>query len=88
MLTRIHPDDHARVSAVVQSLATGKRDIDSEHRVTMPDGAVKQVHLVAHAIELGDGTWEYRGALMDVTEARRVQDALHQSLANSLMSRV
>ncbi len=81
MLTRIHPDDHARVSAVVQSLATGKRDIDSEHRLTMPDGAVKQVHLVAHAIELGDGTWEYRGALMDVTEARRVQDALHQSLA-------
>ncbi|HEY3599157.1 MAG TPA: PAS domain-containing protein [Paraburkholderia sp.] len=83
MLARVHPDDHARVSAMVESVATGRRDIDIdiEHRLLMPDGSARQVHLVAHAIEQGDGAWEYRGALMDVTDATRVQDALHQSLA-------
>src|SRR5262249_52845631 len=49
----------------------------------------KRVHLVAHAVaqggapvaNTGGGQSEDRGALMDVTEARNVQDALHRSLA-------
>jgi C4-dicarboxylate-specific signal transduction histidine kinase len=57
------------------------RDIDAEFRLLMPDGEVKRAHLVAHAVDAGREASEYRGALMDVTEARNVQDALHRSLA-------
>jgi PAS domain S-box-containing protein len=85
MVARVHPDDHARVSALMNAAAArssdGVRDIDAEFRLLMPDGEVKQVHLVAHAIDAGQQASEYRGALMDVTEARNVQDALHRSLA-------
>ncbi|MFC0401588.1 PAS domain-containing sensor histidine kinase [Paraburkholderia rhizosphaerae] len=85
MLARVHPDDHARVSALMKaagaSSADTDRDIEAEFRLTMPGGAVKQVHLVAHAVDAGHEASEFRGALMDVTEARNVQDALHRSLA-------
>ncbi|MFC0577565.1 sensor histidine kinase [Paraburkholderia solisilvae] len=81
MLARVHPDDLARVSALLAAAAADRREIDAEFRLLMQDGAVKRVHLVAHAIHAGRDASEYRGALMDVTEARNVQDALHRSLA-------
>ncbi|HVE07576.1 MAG TPA: PAS domain-containing protein [Paraburkholderia sp.] len=80
MLARVHPDDHARIAALLQAAPADLRDIDVEYRLQMPDEVVKQVHLVAHAIDTGEARG-YRGALMDVTEARSVQDALHRSLA-------
>jgi PAS domain S-box-containing protein len=79
MLARVHPDDHARVATLLQTAATDLRDIDVEYRLRMPGEVLKQVHLVAHAIDTGEA-YGYRGALMDVTEARNVQDALHRSL--------
>ncbi|GAB7522079.1 hypothetical protein PBS_10630 [Paraburkholderia sp. 2C] len=89
MLARVHPDDRARVSSLMKIAAADRQDIDAEFRLLMPDDDVKRVHLVAHAVadgaahvhEAGAEESEYRGALMDVTEARNVQDALHRSLA-------
>jgi PAS domain S-box-containing protein len=89
MLARVHPDDHVRVASLMNAAAADCRDLDAEFRLLMPDGDVKRVHLVAHAVahatahvrETGAQDSEYRGALMDVTEARNVQDALHRSLA-------
>ncbi|CAB3764790.1 sensor histidine kinase [Paraburkholderia humisilvae] len=85
MLARVHPDDHARVSLLMKAAgataAGDERDIEAEFRLLMPGGEVKQVHLVAHAVEVDEQASEFRGALMDVTEARNVQDALHRSLA-------
>jgi PAS domain S-box-containing protein len=93
MLARVHPDDHARVSSLMKTAAADRNDIDAEFRLLMPDDDVKRVHLVAHAVAHGVAHGaahvantageqsEYRGALMDVTEARNVQDALHRSLA-------
>jgi signal transduction histidine kinase len=85
MLARVHPDERARVSSLIKAAAVDSKDIDAEFRLMMPDDDVKRVHLVAHAVahvaDTGGEESEYRGALMDVTEARNVQDALHRSLA-------
>ncbi|MDQ7976965.1 PAS domain-containing protein [Paraburkholderia sp. SARCC-3016] len=85
MLARVHPDDRVRVSSLMKTAAADRNDLDAEFRLLMADDDVKRVHLVAHVVARvdreGDEQNEYRGALMDVTEARNVQDALHRSLA-------
>jgi C4-dicarboxylate-specific signal transduction histidine kinase len=42
----------------------------------MPDQSVKYLHVVAHATRDRDGRLEYIGAVQDVTERRRADDAL------------
>jgi C4-dicarboxylate-specific signal transduction histidine kinase len=43
----------------------------------MPDGRIKHVRVVAHRLAYGAGQEEVVGALMDITEARNSQQALH-----------
>jgi PAS domain S-box-containing protein len=45
----------------------------------MPDGSVKHVHVVAHAERDESGELEFVGAVMDVTAAKRVEEALRRS---------
>jgi signal transduction histidine kinase len=47
----------------------------------MPDGAVKQVHAVARALEGELNEAQFVGALMDVTAARQAEGRLHQAQA-------
>jgi PAS domain S-box-containing protein len=45
----------------------------------MPEGSVKYVHVVAHAVRDRIGILRFVGALMDVTAAKRAEDALRES---------
>jgi C4-dicarboxylate-specific signal transduction histidine kinase len=47
----------------------------------MPDGSIKHVHVVAHAVRDHADELEFIGAVMDVTEARRVEEQMHQARA-------
>ena len=47
----------------------------------MPDGSIKHVHVVAHAVRDKADRLEFIGAVMDVTEARRVEDQMYQARA-------
>ena len=46
---RIHPDDRERLRGLRDLATNDGMDLDDEHRLVMPDGAVKYVHVVAHA---------------------------------------
>src|SRR4030095_135850 len=50
VLQRIHPEDVARVQQLIHSASDGGTDWDLEHRLLMPDGSVKYVRAVAHAV--------------------------------------
>lgn len=78
---RTHPDDLGRVSAARQMAREGKPYIDVEHRLLMPDGAVRYVHFVARRTNAAPLLPEYVGALMDVTDAAVTQEALQRSQA-------
>ena len=52
------------------------RDFEYEHRLQMPDGSVKYLHMVAHGTRDQDGQLEYIGAIQDVTERRLSEEAL------------
>lgn len=78
--SRVHPDDIAAVSAMFDGFKPEERShLDFEHRVLLPDGSLKRIHVVARAAKNAAGEVEFVGAAMDVTEQRRAQLDLEKS---------
>jgi PAS domain S-box-containing protein len=82
VLQRIHPDDIALVRQLIERASHDGKDWDLEHRLLMPDGSVKHLHVVAHASRDESGNHEFMGAVMDVTAAKRAEEELHQARAD------
>ena len=78
---RIHPDDRDRVRQTVDRVTNEKADFDIEHRLLLPDGSVKHVHVLARALETSSGNLEYVGAVTDVTTAKLAEQSLRESEA-------
>ena len=72
VLQRIHPDDLAMMRQVLDETSRGEKDFDITHRLLMPDGSVKFVHVLSHVLKDAAGNLEIAGALMDVTENTRL----------------
>jgi PAS domain S-box-containing protein len=72
VLKRIHPDDRAMMRRVLDETSRGEKDFDVTHRLLMPDGSVKFVHVLSRALKDAAGNLEIVGALMDVTENTRL----------------
>jgi PAS domain S-box-containing protein len=79
LLQRVHPEDRSRVQEMFDHAICSGSELDFEHRFLMPDGSVKHVHVVAHAIRNGAALVEYRGAVTDVTATRRAEEELRRS---------
>src|ERR1700726_4229159 len=79
---RVHPEDAALVRQTIERAARDGKDFDHEYRLVMPDGSVKHVHVVAHALSDKSGSIEFVGAVMDVTERKRAEVALRQAQAD------
>lgn len=81
VLARVHPDDLARVRATLNAARQSIGNLDIEHRLMQPDGTVKFVHVVAHAMQ-GEAGAEFVGALMDVTERHHALEAIERGAAS------
>src|SRR6202011_2287645 len=79
ILQRFHPEEAALVQQTIERAAQDGKDFDLEHRLLMPDGSVKYVHVVAHAERDESGELEFVGAVMDTTESKRAEGALRRS---------
>src|SRR5258705_1930967 len=78
---RIHPDDIDRVQETLERGVQAGTDLDFEHRFVMTDGSVKHVHMRSQAVRNEKGNLEHVGAMMDVTERKQAEDALHHAQA-------
>jgi PAS domain S-box-containing protein len=78
---RIHPDDKDLVQQTIDRAVEARADLDFEHRLFMPDGSVKYLHILARALETSSGDLEYVGAVTDVTAAKRTEETLRESEA-------
>src|ERR1700676_5141321 len=78
-LQRVHPEDAGPVKETVERASQDGKDFEHEYRLVMPDGAVKHVHVVAHAERDESGELEFVGAVMDTTESRRAEKKLLRS---------
>lgn len=83
VLERTHPVDRAQVREIIDRAPHAAQVLDFEHRLMMPDGRIKNVHIVGHPvfIESGDLT-EFVGSVIDVTERRRAEEE-RQALAHA-----
>src|ERR1700682_1995784 len=79
VLQRVHPDDAALVKQTIERASQDGKDFEHEYRLVMPDGRVKHVHVVAHALSDGSGGVEFVGAVMDTTESKRAEKELRRS---------
>jgi PAS domain S-box-containing protein len=82
VVERTHADDRALVRHVIAQAEQEGTNFDCEHRLLLPDGSVRYLHVVAHALEKAEsGDLEFVGAVMDVTERKRAEEALHRAQA-------
>jgi len=76
IMQRVHPDDRARLQHEVGRASLDAQIHDYEPRLLMPDGQIKHLHLRVHHVRYESGKEEVVGALMDVTAAKKSQEAL------------
>jgi PAS domain S-box-containing protein len=79
---RTHPDDRHRVQQLLEQVSTDGGSFDTEHRLLMPDGAVKYLHVVAHAMRDSSGVVEFIGAVTDTTPAKKADESLRKAQAD------
>jgi PAS domain S-box-containing protein len=79
VVERVHPEDRAFVRWATEEVSNGANDFDLTHRLLMPDGSVKYVHVLSHAVRDAAGNLEIVGALMDVTAAKHAEAALREN---------
>src|ERR1700692_635626 len=82
ILQRIHSEDTALVKQTIERASQDGKNFEHEYRLVMPDNSVKYVHVVAHALSDKSGRIEFVGAVMDVTERKRAEEALREAQAN------
>lgn len=74
--TRIHPEDLPAHDEMIRRQRNSPGDFEHEHRLLLPDGRVKWVHLVAHAARTEEGGVEYIAGLQDITQRKLSEEAL------------
>jgi PAS domain S-box-containing protein len=73
VLQRVHPEDVALVKQTIERATQDGKNFEHEYRLLMPNGSLKHVHVVAHAVGDESGTLEFVGAVMDVTERKQAE---------------
>lgn len=86
VLQRAHPEDRALVKDAIERAFSNGEDLDYEHRLLMPNGSIKHVHVVAHAGKNHAGQLEYVGAVVDETATKEAEAKLQ--IAQAELARV
>jgi PAS domain S-box-containing protein len=77
----VHPEDIWTVRQMVSRAAREGSNMDFEHRLLMPDGSVKHVHVVIEAVCLDPENREFVGTVMDITARKQAEEALSKAQA-------
>ena len=77
ILQFVHPADQDFVRQTLDDAAREKTDFDIEHRLLMPDGRVKHLHIIGRAMKTGN--LDFVGAVTDITAAKKAEEKIRQS---------
>src|SRR5258707_10247353 len=69
---RIHPHDRALAQQVIEGVSRST-DFEHEYRLVMPSGAIKHIHVKAHAVPDSSGNIEVVGAVTEITERKTTE---------------
>jgi PAS domain S-box-containing protein len=79
VVQRIHPQDRAFFQQIIYRASQTGTGFEHEYRLLLPDGRIKHVQAVAHATQNASGSYEFVGAVTDITEIRKAEEALRRS---------
>jgi PAS domain S-box-containing protein len=82
VLQRVHPEEAASVKKTIERASQDGKDFEHEYRLVIPEGAIKHVNVVAHALNDESDGVEFVGAVMDVSDRKRAEEALRQARAD------
>src|SRR6266851_4463572 len=81
VVQRVHPQDRADFQKVIDGASRVATDFEHAYRLVLPDGRVKHVHAIAHALQDASGNREFVGAVTDVTEQRHAEAVIREQEA-------
>jgi PAS domain S-box-containing protein len=79
ILRRTHPEDRAAVRQLFERVSRDRTAFDFEQRLLMPGGSVKYLRVVGNPSRAERGSFEFVGAVTDITERKRADEALRRS---------
>jgi PAS domain S-box-containing protein len=80
VVQRIHPEDRLMVQQLLDRVSHERKDFDFEHRLLMPDGSVKYIRVVGRPSQDESGSFEFVGAVTDITERKGAEANLQTAL--------
>src|SRR5258708_3268452 len=81
VVQRVHPPDRADFQKGIDGASRGATDFEHTYRLLLPDGRVKHVHALAHALQDASGNREFVGAVTDITEQRHAEAVIREQEA-------
>ena len=75
---RVHPEERADFRRVIDRASGGATDFEHTYRLLLPDGRVKHVHAIAHALQDASGNREFVGAVTDITERKTNEERVRR----------
>lgn len=83
---QIHPDDRHQRQQTIEQAIRERTDYELDYRAVLPDGAIRQIHSLAHPVFNACGDLvEFVGTAMDITEQKQAEEQrerLRQSQAD------
>ena len=79
---RLHPEDRDLAIAICQETILQKKDREFEYRMIAKDGSIIWVYDLVTVIVEHDRSVKLRGIMIDITERKRIEEALRESEAN------
>jgi PAS domain S-box-containing protein len=79
---RVHPEDGSAFDETFHQALREERDFEMDHRIVLPGGEVKHIHVVGHPVLDGSSELvEYIGTVLDVTEQVEARAALEEAFS-------
>ena len=73
IVQRTHPEDRLCLQELLDRVSRERKAFDFEHRLLMPDGSAKYIRVVCHPSQGESGSFEFVGAVTDITESKRAE---------------
>jgi PAS domain S-box-containing protein len=73
---RVHPEDRAEFQRIIDGASDGATHFEHEYRLLLPDGSIRHVHALAHAVPNPSGNREFVGAVTDITAKKRAENKI------------
>jgi PAS domain S-box-containing protein len=76
VVERTHPEDRPAVQQLIDRVSRERKDFNLEHRLLMPNGSIKFLHVVGRPSTDERGSFEFVGAVTDITRRKRAEALL------------